>query len=173
MRKVFLLSLAFVSLMVANSFASEIYESTEFKFKVKFPAEFEASTETEDDYTYHSVTSSYGSMIFMINCLSYNDEVPEDEYLTYSTEGLVALLYAFEGKVKAKKLDVWEVDGTYGVNHPLKGKLNSGGTKTKLFGMIYTIMLNNIEYRFTIVSTSKKDYDEAQTLKFINSFEII
>lgn len=166
------LLMAALFLLFANpSISKEVYDSETGKFSITFPDVFEADEHREDNMNVISITCTYKSMILVVSVFVYDEIIPEDEYATTAAEGIVVTADAFGSKFKEKKVEVWEADeGAIGFQNPIKGKLSDGqGGKIKVFGNIYIVVHNNIEYRLTCLSDNKKTFDEGIEGRFINS----
>jgi hypothetical protein len=170
-----LLAFGMIFLMGGFSFAGETYSNEDAKFKITFPASYDAETEQQDGMTVVSLSCTYNSMILLVSAFIYDEVIPEDEYAVQVAEGIIVTADAFSSKFNEKKCVRWNGGGSNpGLKNPIKGKVaNGSGGTFKFFGNIYITMAYGIEYRISALSTSKKGYDESIEKTFINSFKLL
>ncbi len=171
MRKLLMNITLIGTLLVGSlSFAGETYESEEARFRVTFPTEFEVEEEEEDGETSISLSCTYGGMIIIGTVFILEEAIPEDENLEAEIGTLVSVANALGSKVKKKGKDIsmWSVGDESGWINPLKVKLDG----TKYIGNYYVLIVEDVEYQFTILG-QKKAYDPSVESRFINSFTLL
>lgn len=164
--------LSFAGLMFIGSlgFAGETYESTEAKFKITFPGEFEVETETDEETgtTTISLSCDYGGMLLIGNAFIFEEAVSEDDNLYSEAAEVVRICNAFGSKFKSKGLSIWSVGEDMGLINNMK----CTGDFKGYIGRYYVIIQEYIEWQFLILG-GKKSYDANLESRFINSFEIL
>ena len=171
MRKLFMnITLIGAFLIGSISFAGETYESEEARFRITFPTDFEEEVEEEDGTTTISLSCVYGGMILIGTISIMEEAIPEDENSEAEASTLLAVASALGSKInkKFKSVSIWDMGEEIGFINALKVKLD----KTKYIGNYYVIIVEDVEYQFTILA-EKKAYDTGVEARFINSFAFL
>lgn len=164
--------LSLVGLMFLGSFgfAGETYESSEAKFKITFPGEFEVESETDEETgtTTISLSCDYNGMLLIGNAFIFEEAVSEDDNVYSEAAEVVRICNAFGSKFKSKGLSLWSVGDDTGLINAMK----CTGDFKGYIGNYYVIIQEYIEWQFLILGP-KKGYNLGVESKFINSFEIL
>jgi hypothetical protein len=156
------------------SFGQDLYKSSDYNFQIEFPDIFEENIEDRNEMHVISLSSSVGGMILLTSMFDYDIDIPSDEHNLKEVEALVVTADAFSSKFSIKKIQSWRVGKYEGYRNPIKGKVKTpSGKKINFYGCMYVLMIKDgLEFRITILSQSKKDYDAQVEAEFVGSFKV-
>jgi len=115
------LALIFLLFTYTTSYAQELYQNEEAKFKITLPREYQSEKEIDESgIVTITLSCDYGGMTIVVSSYIYLEPVSEDNNMVAELTEMMIVASALGSKFKPKGVALWAVGQDSGWTNKLK-----------------------------------------------------